>query len=200
MTDNGTLFGRAQSRKISQFPADTVLPSDTQLTFIADGTNFRISVADFLTALNVTGSIASLGDGLQIYNLSGTVNNIRAFNAVTGLFAQQGTSGNIEIFDAFSKTIIDATTYVMVQTSEVVYCTSEAVPANIELLASAPTDSKIEIHNDSASQVCNISTTDASTIIRQGASAGTSFVLPALRSITLRKAPSLWSQTDYDPA
>ncbi len=198
-TTTTTLFN--QGRKISNFPAQTALPGDAELTYVSGTVNYKITLADFQSSLGVTGTIVSLGDGLAIFNLSGSENQIRAIETLTGLVSAQGTSGNIEIADASLFTVTSSTVHVMAQSSEVVFCTTGGVDANIELNETAATGDRIEIYSTVGVTSVNVSTTDGTDIIYQGAIAGSdTFTLAGLRSATLRKAPAVWVQESYDPA
>lgn len=75
---------RAQGRRKSVFPALTGIPADATLDFVSGGTNYKITLSDFLAALNVTGSIVQEGDPLAVpvLDTQGTVHNIR--NVETG--------------------------------------------------------------------------------------------------------------------
>jgi len=86
-------------RKISNFPANTALPADTELTFISGNTNFKIGLTDFLAALNVTGTIVQEGDAgdTPVLNKDGTVNEIRNLEAGTGITLSIEPSGSIKI-------------------------------------------------------------------------------------------------------
>lgn len=66
-------------RKKSNFPGITTIPSDATLDFVSSGVNYKITLSDFLAALNVTGSIVQDGDptSTPVLGTQGTVNNIR---------------------------------------------------------------------------------------------------------------------------
>jgi hypothetical protein len=74
-------------RKISNFPANTALPADSELTLISGGVNYKIALADFLAALNVTGSIVQDGavTSTPILDIAGTINNIRNIEDGSGI-------------------------------------------------------------------------------------------------------------------
>ncbi len=67
------------NRKISNFTTLTTIPDTAFISYIDTGTNFKISKANFLNALGVTGTMEQLGDvsGTPILNKAGSVNNIR---------------------------------------------------------------------------------------------------------------------------
>ena len=90
---------RGRGIKKSKFIAKTVIPSDATFDFVSNGENFKITIADFLTALNVTGSIVQVGDALDqpVLDIQGSVNGIRNLRAGTGVTITQHASGSIEI-------------------------------------------------------------------------------------------------------
>lgn len=57
---------RSQGRKKSLFPGHTGIPAGTIFDFVSGGVNYKIPIADLLTALNVTGSIEQDGDPLAV--------------------------------------------------------------------------------------------------------------------------------------
>ena len=202
---NGTTgddFEFQQGRRISEFPATPTFPAGTQLTLIADGVNYQMPLADFLSALNVTGVIESLGDGIPVYNNAGSVNQIRAIETLSGLFSQQGTSGNIQISDAMLTTLTTSSLHVTSATSEIIFCTVGGLQYEIDLHTFAATGDVVRIFSTASNATVKVVSTDGSDIIYRGAvvTGATGFILPQLRSITLRKAPSIWIQEDYDPA
>lgn len=83
------MSNQSTGRKISEFLAQTSIPSDAYITYISGNTNYRISLADFLTSIGVTGTIVQDGDplGTPILNTSGSVNNIRNLEPGSGIKA-----------------------------------------------------------------------------------------------------------------
>ena len=77
----------SQNRKISKFPANTVIPSDAVLTFVSGATNFKITLSDFLAALNVTGTIVQEGavSSIPVLDTQGSVHKIRNLKGGTGI-------------------------------------------------------------------------------------------------------------------
>ncbi|MBL4795935.1 MAG: hypothetical protein JKY50_00825 [Oleispira sp.] len=73
--------------KKSNFTALDNIPSDATLDFVSNGTNFKITLADFLAALGVTGTLSQLGDplGTPILNVAGTDNQIRNLEPGSGI-------------------------------------------------------------------------------------------------------------------
>ena len=87
------------SKKISDFPASTTLPGDTELTFVADGVNYKIDLASFNTALGVTGTLSQEGDvlGIPILNTQGADNFIRNIEPGIGIAAEISAEGGIAL-------------------------------------------------------------------------------------------------------
>ncbi len=81
------MSNKSSGRKISQFLSQTSIPSDAQITYISGDTNYRISLADFLSSIGVTGTIVQDGavSGTPILNTAGSVNNIRNLEAGPGI-------------------------------------------------------------------------------------------------------------------
>ena len=73
--------------KKSNFTALDNIPDDATLDFVSNGSNFKITKADFITALGVTGTLSQLGDplGTPILNIAGTDNQIRNLEAGAGI-------------------------------------------------------------------------------------------------------------------
>lgn len=88
---------RSKGVRKSDFPSKTTLPSALFLDFVVDGANFRISLADFQTALNVTGTIVQLGTGTPVLRVSDSVNEIRDIIAGAGISVKVDASENVEI-------------------------------------------------------------------------------------------------------
>lgn len=92
-------MSRSDGRKISAFPALTSLPSDAVLTFISGGVNYQITLADFQTALSVTGSIVQDGDptGTPVLDVQGAVNIIRNLEAGSGISTSVSPQNGITV-------------------------------------------------------------------------------------------------------
>lgn len=95
---------RSNGTKISNFPANTALPADTQLTFISNGVNYRVGLADFQAALSVTGTIAQGGDAgdTPVLEQLGSVNRIRNIHAGFGISSSIDANNSLEIATDFS--------------------------------------------------------------------------------------------------
>lgn len=93
------------TRKISQFTGNSVIPSDSFLTFISGNQNYKISISDFLNAIGVTGDITQVGDdGVAVLNQpTANVNQIRNILAQKGVAASVTASGGLEINADFQK-------------------------------------------------------------------------------------------------
>jgi len=81
------MSNQTNSRQISDFLSQASLPSDTQLTYISGGVNYRISLSDFIASIGVTGTIVQDGDplGTPVLNTAGSVNNIRNLESGSGI-------------------------------------------------------------------------------------------------------------------
>lgn len=191
-----------QGRKISKFPGASVFQPGTALTFIAEGVNYKIPLADFLSSLNVSGVIESVGDGVPVYQSAGSVNQIRAIDALRGLYAEQGTSQNVEISDGHTTTLTSSTTFPVVNSSEIIFCTVSSTVYDITLNPGAVTGDLVRVFSTASTATVSVKTTNATNIIYRGAvvTGTTGFVMANLRSVTLRKAPNIWIQESYDPA
>lgn len=86
-------------RKISAFPALSSLPGDAVLNFISGGVNYQITLADFESSLNVTGSIVQDGDptGVPVLDVQGAVNNIRNVEPGAGISASVSAQNGLTI-------------------------------------------------------------------------------------------------------
>lgn len=81
------MSNQSKDRKISQFTAQTSIPSDAYITYISNNTNYRISLSDFLDSVGVTGTIVQDGDplGTPILDVDGSINNIRNLEPGSGI-------------------------------------------------------------------------------------------------------------------
>jgi hypothetical protein len=93
------------NRKISEFVASTGLPADTYLTLVTGGKNTKIALADFLAALNVTGSIVQDGatTGTPVLDVAGTVNNIRNIEDGPGVLSSVSAENGLTIEHNFGQ-------------------------------------------------------------------------------------------------
>lgn len=95
---------QSQGSRISNFPANTAIPSGSELTFVLDGVNYKITLANFLAALNVTGSIIQDGavTGTPVLDVAGTVNNIRNLENGPGFQASVSPENGITVEHNFT--------------------------------------------------------------------------------------------------
>lgn len=93
------MSNQSKGRKISQFLAQTSIPSDAEITYISGGTNHRITLADFLSSVGVTGTIVQDGDplGTPVLNKAGSVNNIRNIEPGAGIKASVSPENGITL-------------------------------------------------------------------------------------------------------
>lgn len=89
----------SKDRKISNFPAQTTIPSDAQLTYISGSTNYRISIGDFQSSIGVTGTIEQDGavTGTPVLNIAGSVNKIRNLEPGSGIQTSVSPENGITI-------------------------------------------------------------------------------------------------------
>lgn len=110
---NNNQSTRNQGQKKSTFPAQSTIPSDAFFDFVSNGHNIKISIADFLTALGVTGSLAqSSANGSPVLDDQGSVKVIRNILAGFGISTQIDGENNIEIstdftFNEVGTTLVD---------------------------------------------------------------------------------------------
>jgi len=93
------MVDRAQGRKKSQFLQKTTVESGSYLDYFVNGTNYKISYANFVAGLGVTGSIVQDGavTGAAILDTQGTVNNIRNIENGSGISASVSPDNGVII-------------------------------------------------------------------------------------------------------
>ena len=111
---------RSDGRKISQFPANTEIPSDAYLTLISGSTNYKISKGAFLSALNVTGTIVPVGTGTPVLSTSSDVHQIKAILAGSGASVTADLNGNVVV--AFENPTEVVANYTVTGNNETVIC------------------------------------------------------------------------------
>jgi hypothetical protein len=99
---------RQSGIKISQFIDNDLLTGESVFTFVKDSTNYKITYADFLSQLGVTGTIAPLGgiSGVEVLDVQGTVNYIRNIEAGAGINVALNVDDGITIEHNF---LVDGT-------------------------------------------------------------------------------------------
>lgn len=99
---------RAYGVKQSDFTAQTSVPAGSYLGFFNAGYNYKISYANFLSGLGVTGTIVQDGavTGTAVLDVQGTVNNIRNLEDGAGIVTNVSAENGIEIAHNFT---VDAT-------------------------------------------------------------------------------------------
>ena len=102
------MSNQSSGRKISQFLAQTSIPSDAEITYISGNTNYRITLADFLSSIGVTGTIVQDGavTGTPILNTAGSVNNIRNLEPGSGIKTSVSPENGATIEHNFSEDIV----------------------------------------------------------------------------------------------
>ncbi len=78
---------QSTGRKKSNFPAQTSVLSGASFDYFVSGVNYKITFENFLTALNVTGTIVQVGPvtGVPVLDTQGTVHGIRNLTAGPGV-------------------------------------------------------------------------------------------------------------------
>lgn len=104
------MSNQSKDRKISQFLAQTSIPSDAVLTYISGNTNYKITIADFLTSIGVTGTIVQDGNvlGTPVLNTVGSVNNIRNIEDGPGIKSAVSAENGIDLEHNFQTDVVGA--------------------------------------------------------------------------------------------
>jgi len=99
---------RAQGRKKSNFVAKTSVETGAFMDYFVNNYNYKISYANFVAGLGVTGSIVQEGaaTGTPVLDTQGTVNNIRNLENGSGVAASLSASDGITLAHNFT---VDAT-------------------------------------------------------------------------------------------
>ena len=89
--------------KKSNFVGTTTIPSGSTLDFVINGQNLKISAADFLTALGVTGTLVQDGavTGTPVLDIQGTVNNIRNVEDGPGIMSSVSPENGLTLSHNF---------------------------------------------------------------------------------------------------
>jgi len=95
---------RAFGVKQSDFTAQTSVPAGSFLGFFNNGYNYKISYANFISGLGVTGTIVQDGDpaGTPVLDVQGTINNIRNLEDGSGISCNVSPQNGIEISHNFT--------------------------------------------------------------------------------------------------
>lgn len=95
----------SQGRKISNFPADTTVPAGAFFTFISGSTNYKISKANFLTAMGATGTLVAAGSGsaTPVLSTSGSTYTIRGLENGNGITCSVSADNGITISNNFTQ-------------------------------------------------------------------------------------------------
>ena len=94
--------------KKSTFPALTSIPSDATIDFVSDGANYKITLADYLSSLGVTGSIKQVGDatGAPVLDVQGPENGVRTISNGPGVNAAVNASNGITLSHNFTASTV----------------------------------------------------------------------------------------------
>ena len=87
------------SKKISNFTAQTAVPSGSYFTYINGGANYKILDSDYYASLGVTGTITTTGNplGTPVLNVAGSVNEIRNLEFGAGIVGSLSAMDGIDI-------------------------------------------------------------------------------------------------------
>jgi hypothetical protein len=98
------MVDRAQGRKKSDFVAKSTVDAGAYMDYFVNGTNYKITYANFLGGLGVTGSIEQDGDptGTAVLDIDGTVNKIRNIENGAGILASVSAQNGVEIKHNFA--------------------------------------------------------------------------------------------------
>jgi hypothetical protein len=98
------MVDRAYGVKQSDFTAQTTILAGSYLGFFANGYNYKITYANFLSGLGVTGSIAQDGavTGTPVLDIQGTVNYIRNLEDGSGIVTNVSAENGITIAHNFT--------------------------------------------------------------------------------------------------
>ena len=98
------MVDRTQGRKKSDFVAKTTVEAGAFMDYFVNGTNYKITYANFLGGLGVTGSIEQDGDptGTAVLDIDGTVNKIRNIENGAGILASVSAQNGVEIKHNFA--------------------------------------------------------------------------------------------------
>jgi hypothetical protein len=93
------MVDRSQGRKKSDFVAKTTVESGAFMDYFVNGTNYKITYANFVGGLGVTGSIEQDGDptGTAVLDIDGTVNKIRNIENGAGILSSVSAQNGVEI-------------------------------------------------------------------------------------------------------
>ena len=93
------------SIKKSNFPASTTIPDSATFDYVYNNTNTKITKANLLGALGVTGTIEQEGNPLstQVLDINGTVNKIRSLTDGSGITTSVNALNGIDIEHNFSQ-------------------------------------------------------------------------------------------------
>ena len=94
---------RNRGIKKSNFVAQSTITSGAYLDFVLNGQNYKISFADFLTALGVTGTLTTKGEvtAIPVLNVDGDENQIRNILGGAGITASVSPEGGVKLVHSF---------------------------------------------------------------------------------------------------
>ncbi len=98
------MVDRSQGRKKSDFVAKTSVDAGAFMDYFVNGTNYKITYANFVGGLGVTGSITQSGaaTGIAVLDIDGSVNKIRNIESGAGILASVSAQNGVEIKHNFA--------------------------------------------------------------------------------------------------
>lgn len=95
----------SQGRKKSNFPALSSIPDGATLDFVSGSTNYKITKANFLSALGVTGTLVADGSvsATPVLETTGSVYTIRGLEDGAGIVCSVSPSNGITISNNFTQ-------------------------------------------------------------------------------------------------
>lgn len=179
---------RSGNVRISEFDSVSTFPEGMVITLIAQGVNYKMDILDFITSLNAPGSVASIGDGVPIYNLDGESNQIRGLLGTGGLESFTGAGGNFSIVDGIiNSTIQGGDPYQVVNDTEIIILKESDSDFFIVFKDNAPIMSRVQIHLEQSTSAATLRTTDGSQFVSGAVLKGDSFLQSGLVSTSFVK-------------
>lgn len=95
----------SQGRKKSNFPALSSIPDGATLDFVSGSTNYKITKANFLAALGVTGTLVPAGSltAIPVLQTAGSIYTIRGLEDGAGITVSVSPSDGIQIDNNFTQ-------------------------------------------------------------------------------------------------
>lgn len=182
------------NRRISDFDSVSTFPEGMIVTLIASGTNYQIDILDFITSLNAPGSVASLGDGVPVYNLDVDTNQIRAIETIGGIGSVDDVAGGITLdYGTLVESPQQGFPYTVINDSEIIISDIPSATFFVIFKEDAPAGSLVQVYPRGTASEAMLRTVDGSNFIVDQVNEGNSFTVPNLGYRAFRKVTdSLW--------